>query len=211
MEARDGETPRLRKPTWKDPRLIAGVLLVVLSVVGIVMLVRSLDRSEGYWAASQDLVPGRELTQEQFTVVQAQLGDSAERYLSASQPAPVGSVLQGTIRRGELVPTNGVADVDPEGRQPVAISLRDPLPAGVARGDRVDLWIAEAEQNQVFGTPTLVAPGAELVEVGESTGAFGARADTVVQILLAPEQLPTVLEAKANGADISVVPSAGKR
>ena len=39
MEGNNAETPRLRRPSWRDPRLIAGVLLVVLSVVGIVLLV----------------------------------------------------------------------------------------------------------------------------------------------------------------------------
>ena len=49
MEGTNAEAPRLRRPSWKDPRLVAGVLLVVLSVVGVVMLVRSLDQSQGYW------------------------------------------------------------------------------------------------------------------------------------------------------------------
>ncbi|MFB2572293.1 flagellar biosynthesis protein FlgA [Micrococcus sp. IITD107] len=209
MEAKNDETPRLRRPSWKDPRLAAGILLVVLSVVGVVMLVRSVDHSEGYWVASQDLVPGREITQDQLTVVQAQLGDAAGLYLHADEPAPVGSVVQGAVRRGELLPSETVAEVDPAGRQPVAVSLQDPLPAGVEPGDRVDLWIAEAVQNQEYSTPVLVAESAELAEVGESSGAFGASTTTVVQILLGPEQLPTVLEAKANGAKISVVPSVG--
>lgn len=211
MEGTNAEAPRLHRPSWKDPRLMAGVLLVVLSVVGVVMLVRSLDQSQGYWAASQDLVPGAALSQDQFTVVQAQLGDADGRYLSADQPAPDGAYISGTVRRGELVPSASVVDADPHARQPVSLALQDQLPNGTAPGDRVDLWIAEAGQNQEFEAPELVAEGAELAEVGEATGAFGASTSIVVQVLLGPEQLPTVLEAKSNGSQISVVPSVGGR
>lgn len=212
MEGTNGDTPRLRRPSWKDPRLVAGVLLVVLSVVGVVMLVRSLDQTESYWAASTDLVPGSALTADEFTVVQAQLGDLDGAYLRADAPAPIGSVVQGTVRRGELVPGDAVVESDPEGRQPVSVTLQETLPQGTSRGDRVDLWIAAAEeQSQRFAAPERVAAYAELAEVGEVTGAFGATTTVTVQVLLDPEQLPVVLEAKANGARISVVPSVGER
>lgn len=211
MEGTNAEAPRLRRPSWKDPRLVAGVLLVVLSVVGVVMLVRSLDQSQGYWAATEDLVPGASLSQNQFTVVQAQLGDADGRYLRADEPAPDGAYISGTVRRGELVPSGSVVDADPEGRQPVALSLQDQLPQGTAPGDRVDLWISAAGQNQEFDAPELVAQGAELAEVGESTGAFGTSTGIVIHVLLAPDQLPSVLEAKSNGSRINVVPSVGGR
>lgn len=211
MEGNNAETPRLRRPSWRDPRLIAGVLLVVLSVVGIVLLVRSLDRTEGYWAASADLVPGSALSSEHFTVVQAQLGDATDGYLRATEPAPVGAYVQGTVRRGELVPAESVVQADPEGRQPVSLALQDQLPQGIAPGDRVDVWIAAVEQNQDFAAPELVADGAELAEIREATGAFGTSSNVVVHVLLDPEQLPSVLEAKADGSRISVVPSVGGR
>jgi hypothetical protein len=201
------EAPRLRRPGWKDPRLLAGLLLVLLSVAGVVALVQSLDRSEGYWAASSDLVPGDVIESDQLTVVQARLGDAADDYLPAGEPFPDGRSVVGTVRQGEMLPAEAVAAVDPESRQAVSLTVSDPLPEGTDAGARVDVWIAEADGNQGFGTPELVAPSAELAQLSEASGSFGTTSEMTVQILLGPEQLPLVLDAKGNGARISVVPS----
>ncbi|MDI3331992.1 MAG: SAF domain-containing protein [Micrococcus sp.] len=205
------EAPRLRRPGWKDPRLLAGILLVLLSVAGIVTLVQSLDRSEGYWAAGHDLVPGTVVAPEDLTVVQVRLGDAADDYLPADRPVPAGVSVVGTVRQGELVPADAVATVDPESRQAVALTLEDPLPEGTGPGARVDVWIATADGRQGFREPELVAPHAELAGVSEDSGSFGTTGEVSLQVLLGPEELPRVLDAKGNGARISVVPSLGGR
>ncbi|NUL46370.1 flagellar biosynthesis protein FlgA [Cellulosimicrobium funkei] len=201
------EAQRLTRPGWKDPRLLAGLLLVLLSVAGIVALVQSLDRSEGYWAAGQDLVPGNVVETDQLTVVQARLGDAADDYLRADEPFPENRAVVGTVRQGELLPAGAVAMVDPQSRQAVSLTVADPLPEGTASGARVDVWIAAKDGNQGFSEPELVAPSAELAEITEATGSFGSTGGMNVQILVGPEQLPLVLDAKGNGARISVVPS----
>ncbi|MFC7402038.1 flagellar biosynthesis protein FlgA [Citricoccus sp. GCM10030269] len=201
------DAPRLSRPGWKDPRLLAGMLLVLLSVAGIVALVQSLDRSDGYWAASQDLVPGDVVGPDQLTVVQARLGGATDDYLPATEPFPEGTSVEGTVRQGELVPARAVADVDPQSRQAVSVTVPDPLPDGTDAGSRVDVWIAETDGNQGFEEPELVAPAAELAQVSEATGSFGATGEVTMQLLLGPEELPKVLDAKGNGARISVVPS----
>lgn len=201
------ETPRLGRPGWRDPRLLAGLLLVLLSVAGIVALVQSLDSSDGYWAAEQDLVPGEVVEADQLTVVQARLGDAADDYLPASEPFPDSSSVVGTVRQGELLPAGAVAGADPESRQPVSLTVDDPLPEGTGAGARVDVWIAVRDGSQAYAEPELVAPSAELAEVAEAEGSFGASGGVTVQVLVGPEQLPQVLDAKGNGARISVVPS----
>jgi hypothetical protein len=201
------EAPRLRRPGWKDPRLLAGLLLVLLSVAGVVALVQSLDRSDGYWAAAGDLAPGDVIDADQLTVVQARLGDAADDYLPASTPLPEGHSVVGTVRQGEMLPADALAPVDPESRQAVSLTVDDPLPEGTGAGARVDVWIAEADGNQGYGAPELVAPSAELAQVSEASGSFGTTGETTVQILVGPEQLPLVLDAKGNGASISVVPA----
>lgn len=205
------EAPRLRRPGWKDPRLLAGILLVLLSVAGIVTLVQSLDRSEGYWAAERHLVPGAAVQPDDLTVVQVRLGDAADDYLRADQPVPTDVSVVGTVRQGELVPADAVATMDPESRQAVALTLEDPLPEGTGPGARVDVWIATADGRQGFSEPELVAPHAELAGITEASGSFGTTGDVSLQVLLGPEELPLVLDAKGNGARISVVPSLGGR
>ena len=70
-----GPAPRLSKPSWKDPRLLIGILLVLASVAGVVALVGNADSTVPMYAAKDALVVGQKITAESFTVVQVQLGD----------------------------------------------------------------------------------------------------------------------------------------
>ena len=44
---------RLSKPSWKDPRLLVGLLLVLASVAGVVALVDAADRTVEAYAATR--------------------------------------------------------------------------------------------------------------------------------------------------------------
>lgn len=203
------EAPRLRRPGWKDPRLLVGLLMVLTAVAGVVALVQSMDRNEGYWVAGEDLVPGSSVQAGQLSVVSVGLGDAADDYLRADQALPADATVVGTVRQGELIPAEAVVAADPQSRQPVALTLDDDLPAGTVPGTRVDIWVAAADGQQGFEEPDLVTEGAEIAEVGEVAGAFGNTGDISLQVLLGPGELPEVLNARANGDRISVVPSLG--
>ncbi|MDT4937821.1 MAG: hypothetical protein QOG80_1492, partial [Pseudonocardiales bacterium] len=53
---------RLRPPSWLDGRLVAGVVLVLLSVVVGARIIASSDRYDAIWAASHAIAPGTTLT-----------------------------------------------------------------------------------------------------------------------------------------------------
>lgn len=69
-----GQAPRLSKPSWKDPRLLIGILLVLASVAGVVALVGNAARTVPMYAAKDALVVGQSITVDSFTIVQVQLG-----------------------------------------------------------------------------------------------------------------------------------------
>lgn len=201
---------RLRRPRWRDPRLLIGLLLVLASVAGVVALLQSADRTDAYWAAKQDLAPGAPLTPDQFVPVEANLSGAEGRYLSADAPAPVDRVLVSAVRAGELVPAAGVVEADPHERQPVGLTLAEPLPAGVGVGDRVDVWVAlPLDEGRGFRKPERLASRVELSELVEDSGSFGTGASVRVQAMIGPEELPTLLEAKVRDARITVVPTLG--
>ena len=45
------EGGRLRRPRWRDPRLLVGLVLVLASIAGVVALVASAQRTAAYWTA----------------------------------------------------------------------------------------------------------------------------------------------------------------
>ncbi len=55
---------RLKKPSWKDPRLLLGFLLVLASVAGVVSLVGAADQTTEVYAAKGPIAVGEKLTAE---------------------------------------------------------------------------------------------------------------------------------------------------
>src|SRR5699024_4888441 len=142
MNEKPTEASRLRAPGWRDPRLIVGVILVLLSVTGVVALVHSMDARQGYWAASVDVQPGPLVRASDFHIDEANISESAVRYWSAEDNLPPEFLLSSTIRQGELLPTKGVAESDPDGRQQVGVRVSEDMPAAVNLGSRADVWVA---------------------------------------------------------------------
>ncbi|MEH0111034.1 SAF domain-containing protein [Tersicoccus sp. MR15.9] len=199
------ETPRLRRPSWKDPRLLLGILLVVASVAGVVALVAGLDRSTEVYAARADLTVGQPLRVEDLTVTRVRLGDVQAAYLVPGA-VPDGAVVTRHVPRGELVASSAVGRPDALKRKPVAISITEALPREAVAGARVDVWVAmPGTSPNTYLKPVRLLPGAEIAEVTTTTSALGASRQTVLQVLVDDATMPQILNALGNQARISVV------
>lgn len=208
MNEKPAEASRIRTPGWRDPRLIIGIILVVLSVAGVVTLIQSMDARQGYWAASVDIVPGAQASAEDFHIVQASMAESADRYWTAEDELPPHFLVSSTIRSGELLPVHDVAESDPDGRQQVGVRVSQDMPSAVTLGSRADAWVALAsEDGRGFEEPAKLISNAEVVGMDDSSSAFAAADTTTVYLMLSEDSLPTVLDAQANGAQISLVPT----
>ena len=62
-------SPRLQRPTWRDPRLLVGILLVLVSVIAVVGIVRAGDRTQAYLAAAHDIRVGETVKPEDLRTV----------------------------------------------------------------------------------------------------------------------------------------------
>lgn len=208
---RENAPLRLRKPSWKDPRLLVGVLLVCVSIVGVIALVENADKTIGVYAAREDLPVGAELTEEDFRIVPVHLGDAEGAYRTVGQGLPDNAVAQRLISAGELLPASGVGRADALDRKPVGLTIEDPLPTGTATGDRVDVWVSPRGEGTKFGAPELLLDGAEIYDYTEEDSALGATQSARVFVLVGDENLPGLLGALSNEARIAVVVNAGAR
>ena len=75
---------RLRRPRWRDTRLLVGVLLVLASVALGSLAVGHADDRTPVFAARGPLVPGQRLTDQDLRRVDVQLGAELDHYLSAA-------------------------------------------------------------------------------------------------------------------------------
>lgn len=200
-----GPAPRLSKPSWKDPRLLIGILLVLASVAGVVALVGNADSTVPMYAAKDALVVGQKITAESFTVVQVQLGDVDGKYLDPSDELDVNAVAVRMVPKGELVSRTSIGRIDALDRKPAPITTTEPLPKEVVVGAYVDVWVALPDDRNGFVEPVLMLPGAEVASLSAASGTLGASKNMALMVLVTDAQMPKFLGAVANKAKVSVV------
>lgn len=213
---RPGELPapqaaRLRRPSWRDARLLIGLLLVLGSVLLGARVVAAADDTVPVWAADDVLAPGSSLDGKVHPV-QVQLADVGGSYFDATQPLPAGLVVQRAVGRGELVPRTATVPAAAWDRRPVTIPLDGPAPAGVVRGAQVDLWMSPRDRAagaDAYGPARLMVTAADVSEVSAEGGPLSAGRAATVQVMLRADRLAPVLDALANEARLAVVPVPG--
>ncbi|MBT1003011.1 hypothetical protein KIH31_10365 [Paenarthrobacter sp. DKR-5] len=213
MSVPAGKAARLRKPSWKDPRLLVGILLVLASVAGVVALVGAADRTTEVYAARNGISVGERIDETALVRVRVRLGDLEGSYLTPAQGVPGGQVALRMVPKGELVARSGLGSAAALDRKPVAITVEDQLPKEAVAGSRVDVWVSPPDARNGFSEPKLLLSGAEISDLTPASTALGSSRSTVVQVLVPDAQLPGLLGAQANKARIAVVwnPAGGRR
>ncbi|HJV97821.1 MAG TPA: hypothetical protein VJ617_01805 [Arthrobacter sp.] len=200
---------RLKRPSWKDPRLLVGILLVLASVAGVISLVGSADRTTEVYAARDAIAVGETLTEDNVVRAKVRLGDTEQHYITVEAGLPEGVVAVQRIGKDQLVPRESLGSVDALDRKPVAVAVEEALPSQVVDGTRVDVWVAMPDAKNGFSEPKLLLPGAEIAQITSGSTTLGSSRSTVLMILVSDSQMPALLGAQANQAKISVVWSPG--
>jgi Flp pilus assembly protein CpaB len=208
-----GETPspaavRLHRPSWHDTRLVAGVLMVLVAMIGGAAVLRSADASVRVWALRRTLPAGTTLRHDDVAARPVRLfGGDAARYVGATQD-PSGRVLLHALAEGELLPVRALGAPATSATRVVGLPLNraHALGGDVRRGDLVDLIATRKTPGGGYATYA-VARRVPVVDVQKSSGGFGAgRNDLVVLVEVTPEQaLPVAAALEGAELDLSLV------
>ncbi|WP_343902090.1 SAF domain-containing protein [Arthrobacter rhombi] len=206
-----GPVRRLRKPGWKDPRLLVGLLLVAASVAGVLTLVSTQNQTVPMYVARQDIALGQKIDPAKLRVVDVRLDAVRDSYLSAEQPPADDLQANALIRSGELLPVASIGGRDPQGRKPLSVELPQELPIAVGVGTRVDVWAAErGSTSTTYGEPKRLLQAVEVSAIRERDAGFGVASGQLVELLVTDEDLPGMLSAIANDARLTVVNNPGE-
>jgi hypothetical protein len=213
---------RLRRPGWRDPRLLAGVAMVAASVVLGSWAVRTAQRTVPVYVAREAIVAGQAVGPDVLAVVDVRLGAvDVGRYLSADEPLPAGGTALRTVGAGELVPRAAVGDAADLDVRPVAIALVRPPAKAVTAGAVVDLWFTPAEKTAPGDDPVSdgtvaddsaphpLATGLTVAEVSRPDGGFTVAGAATVQVLVPSGSMSAVLAALSGKGTVDVVPLPG--
>jgi hypothetical protein len=191
----------------RDVRLAVGVGLVVVSVVLGARLLSSAGDRVLVWTARQPLAAGTTLRADDLVAVGVG-SDALAAYVAESSDLE-GKVLARDVGAGELVPASALADAEAGSRRLVTVPV-DPLhsPAGLARGERVDVYVSPKDgtsvgEDGVTVLPTLVLAGALVADPG-SIDTAGTTSQVGVVVDVAAEDADRAVAA-ARGGDVDLV------
>lgn len=189
-----------------DPRLLVGILLVVIAMVGVMSTVLAVQRSRTVFAVSQPVAAGQLIAAESLVPVSVPDDERAALYL-APETRPAGAMTATRpIGAGELVPLSGIGDADTS-LTTVVVPLTGSLQQQIGVGSGVELWAAmPSPRPGEFEEPEVLAPTTQVVRIIEQERMIGG-GDREIELLVPVRILATVLSAVANGAQLMVVPT----
>jgi hypothetical protein len=178
---------RSRRPGWRSPRLLLGVVLVLGSVALGARLFAAADDTVGVWALARDLPGGATVDMEDLERRQIRFPDeeTADSYLAAADELPAGATLNRPVSAGELLPRAAFDEQAGADLVEIPISvLADDLPATVSQGSVVDVWVAPkvaaTANGKVRATPVLT----DVVVVAVPRAADGLAPQSTRQVIV---------------------------
>lgn len=204
---------RIQRPSWRDSRLLVGVLLVLASIALGSYVVARADDSIPMYAASGPLTPGQSLTDSAVVRVDVRLADDLAGYLPADEPLPVDGVLLREVRPGELVPLSAVGTAEDAGLSQVTIAVDATSAAALTTGTVVDVFVNLPVAGSVrdeFAGPERLLERVTVAAVDTSGRGLGASGGgTAVRIMVPVAQVPDLIAAVDLQAKVTVVPVPG--
>lgn len=203
-------TPRLRRPSWRDPRLGVGVLLVAGSVaLGSWTMSRADDTVTVYTTASV-LSPGEHVDVADLVATQVRVPEVAETYLTPTTDPAADLVVLRTVGAGEMVPLAALGAAESVQVRTVTVPVDAALADSIGPGALVDLWVALPDPEAGTGAP-LAAPeplvqAVEVAQVHEDTSIFAGADQMIAQVLVPVADLADVLAAQTGDGQITIVP-----
>ena len=197
------ESPRFTLPRMRDPRVLVGIILVIVSLLGTWAVVTRVADTITVWAASKPLASGSTIDQDSLTAVEVRLPDTEEKYVRADQSSPVGMTVTGAVAAGELVPASVLVDPAHLDGRVIALDIPGSLPQAVQTGAFVDVWATDVKDDEA--KPIEVLSRAHVHAVGRDEGGFTSTADTRIEIFVPNGKLEHVLEVIATDHRVSIV------
>ncbi len=206
---------RLRAPSWRDTRLLAGVLLVLACTVAGSLVVAHADDRVPMYAARAALIPGEMLSAGQLTRVDVQLGDDTSRYLGVAEALAGNGYVLREVRPGELVPRSALGTRDQITVQPLTIDVDATSASTLVRGSVVDVYVnapkAGSTGSRDFAGPQLALHNVSVASrPGERSGFGSTGSDTVAISVMAPtDKVSSLIGNIDAGAKVTLVPAPG--
>lgn len=198
-------SPNARRTTrawWRDTRVVAGIALLVISVLVGARLLAGGDDTVMAWQATRDLAPGAVVSPDDVVAVAIPAGLAAAYADGSGLPT---SPLDRPLLAGEVLPAP--ADAQVVDARWVTVPV-EPLhaPVDLASGERVDVWATDGTDLGAMPVPELVLESVLVSEVAVDGVGLGGEYGVVLEI--DPRDAAALLAAaRSGGIDLVRVPA----
>lgn len=193
---------RARRLPRVDTRLVVGLLLVALSVIGGLRLAAAADHTVAVYVVARDLPAGHVLSAGDLRRTPLHAAPEVlDRLVRVDAASPVGRVLRFPIVAGALVSANQLGTRAAPAREiTIPITPDHALGGALRPGDRVDVLGSFGKGTDAAKTLT-VAQRAQVVDVVRADGLFGQHEGAVSALTLAvgPDDAVFLAFALRNG------------
>lgn len=197
---------RLRKPGWRDPRLIIGVILIALGVVVGSLVVSAASDTVTVYAAETALPAGTALTPESLTTRQVRIPDLEQTYLTPETADDAwwaeGPQIARSIGAGEVIPLAALTTEAKGELRPVSFTAQSGTET-LEVGTIVDLWHVSDINSE--DRPLELATGLEVSAISESSGPLSISGAIAVTVLVPVDELEDILDAKSSAGSVELV------
>jgi hypothetical protein len=205
---------RLQRPSWRDSRLVVGVVLVLLSMTVGAKAVAAADDTVPMYAAAATLVPGQPVTQADVRRVDVQLGGDRHQYVAADHDIAPDTFALRDVRPGELVPGSALGTRAAFDLKPVTVQVDGGGAAQLGVGSVVDVWVNAKDPSssaERYGKPVKTLEAARVARTPDTSGGGlgAASGTTAVQIMVPEARVQELIAAIDQGAKITLVPVPG--
>lgn len=191
---------------FAEPRMVFGLVLIVVSALLSWLLFLRLDTGETYWALARSVEPGTAVSESDFTRVQARIPqDSGFIATGGAFPAELSqltwarSLNAGTlVRHSDLLIAGGTVAAE----VPLLVK-HGYFPSDIRPGDVVDIWVTPSKESGLFGDAEHVLRQVTVISVGGEGADLGLGSTIVVGLGSGPPE-PSQLGIIASG-DVLVI------
>jgi len=195
---------RLRRPGWRDPRLLVGLVLVAASTLAGARLLAASDDTVTVWATADTVRTGDDAADVELVPSRVRLEDGVTEssYLSSeSQPS---GVFTRDLAAGELVPAAAVSNAESDVADVALAVEAGDAPVDLTDGELVDVWsVPDLAAGRSANDAERVLRAVPVGTV-RSDAALGATGRQVVVSVDGGVDLGPVLETLAGGRVVLV-------
>ena len=180
-------------------RFLIAISLLVLSVLSSVFISLLSNQKGSYLITTRELTPGQQISISDITTVKVNVAALANTYLTADQN-PVGSIVINRIPRNSLIANQSIStQTDLINSAELSLTIRAiDLPANIAAGDRISIYLLEDAQPGAFPTDNeIVLSDIYLGLIERKNSNFGS--DAAITIAIGRDEIADVLRATTYG------------